>query len=45
MRIMFIMKYPLVDQYAIMQKLNGEINTVKKLGHEVYYISFDRDYL
>lgn len=45
MKVLFVMKYPLVDQYAIMQKLNGEINAVKKLGHEVYYISFDRDNL
>lgn len=45
MKVLFIMKYPLVDQYSIMQKLNGEINAVRNLGHNPYYISFDRDYL
>ncbi len=45
MRVLFVMKYPLVDQYSIMQKLNGEINAVRNLGHEVEYISFDRDYI
>ena len=45
MKVLFVMKYPLVDQYSIMQKLNGEINAVRNLGHEVYYISFDRNYL
>lgn len=45
MRVLFVMKYPLVDQYSIMQKLNGEINAVRNLGHEVDYISFDHDYV
>lgn len=45
MKVLFVMKYPLVDQYSIMQKLNGEINAVRTLGHEVNYISFDRDHL
>ena len=45
MKILFVMKYPLVDQYSIMQKLNGEINAVRRLGHEPYYISFDRENL
>ncbi len=45
MKVLFIMKYPLVDQYSIMQKLNGEINAVRNLGHEPYYISFDREFL
>lgn len=45
MRVLFVMKYPLVDQYSIMQKLNGEINAVRNLGHEANYISFDRDNL
>ena len=45
MKVLFVMKYPLVDQYSIMQKLNGEINAVRNLGHNPYYISFDRDYL
>lgn len=39
------MKYPLVDQYSLMQKFNGEINAVRNLGHSPYYISFDREYL
>ncbi len=45
MKVLFIMKYPLVDQYSIMQKLNGQINAVRNLGHEPYYISFDREYM
>lgn len=45
MKVLFVMKYPLVDQYSIMQKLNGEINAVRNLGHEVYYISFDHEYI
>lgn len=45
MKFLFVMKYPLVDSYSLMQKFNGEMNAVRNLGHEVYYISFDRDYL
>ena len=45
MKVLFVMKYPLVDQYSIMQKLNGEINAVRKLGHTPFFISFDRDHL
>ena len=45
MKFLFVMKYPLVDPYSLMQKFNGELNAVRNLGHEVYYISFDRDFL
>lgn len=45
MKVLFIMKYPLVDQYSIMQKLNGQINAVRNLGHEPFFISFDREYV
>ena len=44
-KVLFVIKYPLIEQYSIMQKLNGEINAVRQLGNEVFYISFDHDHL
>lgn len=44
-KVLFVMKYPLIEQYSILQKLNGEMDGVEKLGYDVYYISFDKEYL
>ena len=45
MKILFVMKYPINKDYSILQKLNGEMNAVRKLGHEVNYVSFDDESL
>ena len=45
MKVLFVMKYPLNREYSIIQKLNGEMNAVRKLGNEVKFITFDDDYL
>ncbi|MBR5937465.1 MAG: hypothetical protein IKZ90_04250 [Clostridiales bacterium] len=45
MKVLFVMKYPLTREYSVLQKFNGEMNAVRKLGHKVSYISFDEHYL
>lgn len=40
-KVLFVMKYPIEEQYSIKNKLDGEMNAVSNLGYEVYYISFD----
>lgn len=42
-KILFLAKYPIDDQYTLVPKLNGQMQALKNLGHDVYYISFDRD--
>lgn len=44
-KVLFVMKYPLEEQYSIIHKLNGQMQAVKELGHDVYFISFDRKQL
>lgn len=44
-KVLFVMKYPIDEQYSILQKLNGEMEAVFKLGYDVYYISFDKQYV
>ncbi len=44
-KVLYVMKYPLEEPYSIMQKLDGQMKAVSSLGHEVYYISFDREHL
>ena len=36
------MKYPLEEQYSIIQKLDGQMLALQNMGYDVYYISFDR---
>ena len=43
-KILFLMKYPLDDIYSIKIKFNGQMNAVKRLGYEVYYIAYDKNY-
>lgn len=44
-KILYVMKYPLHIQYSIMQKLNGEIEGMQRLGKDISFISFDSEYL
>lgn len=44
-KILFIMKYPLTESYSILQKFDGQMQAVRNLGYDVFYISFDKDYL
>ena len=41
MNILYIMKYPLEDDYDLKTKFDGQINAMTTLGHEVYYIAYD----
>ncbi len=44
-KVLFVMKYPLEEQYSIKHKLDGQMRAVEELGHDAYYTSFDRKHL
>lgn len=41
--ILYVMKYPLHESYTLKRKFDGQIAALKKMGHKVHYITFDRD--
>lgn len=41
-KVLFIMKYPLVDAYSVKNKFNGQIAAVDDMGHDVYYVAYDK---
>lgn len=43
-KILFVMKYPLEDAYSVKNKLNGQMKAVEDMGHEVWYVAYDRKY-
>ena len=43
-KVLFVMKYPLEDIYAVKNKFDGEMNACLKLGHDVSYIAYDHKY-
>ena len=44
-KVLFIMKYPLEEQYSVVSKFNGQMQALKNMGHEVSYLSFDRKHI
>lgn len=40
-KVLFIMKYPLVDAYSLKNKFNGQMRAAQALGHEVYFVGYD----
>lgn len=42
-RILFVMKYPIVDPYSLKNKFNGQIKASMELGHDVYYLGYDHN--
>lgn len=44
-RVLFINKYPLIESYSIIQKIDGQMRAVSRLGYEVDYITFDHKYV
>lgn len=43
-KVLFIMKYPLVDAYSLKNKFNGQIRAAEALGHDAYFVGYDRKY-
>ncbi len=43
--VLFINKYPLVESYSILQKIDGQMQALVNLGYEVEYISFDHEFV
>lgn len=41
-KVLFVMKYPLVDAYSLKNKFDGQMRGAEALGHEVYYMGYDR---
>lgn len=42
-KVLFVMKYPLVDSYSVKGKFNGQMKAVERLGYDVYYLAFDHE--
>lgn len=40
-KILFVMKYPLVDAYSVKDKFNGQMRAAEQLGYEVWFVGFD----
>lgn len=43
-KVLFVMKYPLVDAYSLKNKFNGQLRAVEALGHEAYFVGYDHNY-
>lgn len=41
-KVLFIMKYPLEDAYSVKNKFNGQIAAVDDMGHDAYYVAYDK---
>lgn len=41
-KVLFIMKYPLEDVYSVKNKFNGQMTAVDSMGHDAYYIAYDK---
>ncbi len=41
-KVLFVMKYPLEDAYSVKNKFNGQMKAVEDMGHEVWYVAYDR---
>ena len=39
------MKYPLAETYTLKQKFNGQMAALSNMGLEVWYLSFDHEYI
>lgn len=44
MKILYIAKYPLEDEYVLKIKFDGEMNAFRNLGHDVFFIAYDHKY-
>ena len=43
MKVLYIIKYPLNENYSIKAKVDGQVSAIKNLGNDVYYTAYDDD--
>ena len=44
MTILYIMKYPLMDDYVLKNKFDGQMDALINMGHNVFYVAYDHEY-
>lgn len=42
-KVLFVMKYPLEEDYSVKGKFNGQMNAARELGHDVYFMAYDHN--
>lgn len=43
-KILYVMRYPLEEEFSIKNKLDGQLKALVNMGHQVRYIAFDHNY-
>ena len=39
--ILFVMKYPLIEQETLIPKFQGQMAAMERLGHRAWYLGWD----